>query len=163
VKFDEWLHTQRAYQAETFEIDYPRMAVDVNAKTDYVTMNLNAAFLELAEAQQEVPWKPWATAENREKKWAQNRDKFVGEMVDVLFFVANALTAVNCSDEELAVRYQQKIDVNKQRMATGYDGSNKCTQCGRAFDDTHQNATLIIRRSEGQQFCDTTCEEKYLR
>lgn len=163
MKFDEWLHGQRVYQVETFGVDYAQMMKDVNAKTDYVTMNLNAAFLELGEAQQETPWKPWVKTGNRETQWQKKRDAFVGELVDVLFFVANALTAVNCSDEELATRYQQKMDVNIQRQAAGYDGLNKCTQCGRAFDDTHQNATLIIRRSEGQQFCDTTCEEKYLR
>ena len=162
MRFDEWLHDQRRYQTETFGVDYPLMARDVDARTTYVTMNLNAAFLELAEAQQETPWKPWAKTADREKQWAQNRDKFVGEMIDVLFFVANSLAAVNCTDEELAVRYAQKMEVNRQRQAVGYDGTNKCTHCGRAFDDVHQNTTLIIRRDEGKQFCDTTCEKGYL-
>lgn len=135
MNFDNWLKTQRAYQATTYKVDYPHMKRDVDNRTAYVTMNLNAAFLELAEAQQETPWKPWATAENRTEKWQQNRGKFVGELVDVLFFVANALVAVDCTDEELAVRYAQKMEINRQRQAVGYDGSNKCYICGRAFDD----------------------------
>jgi hypothetical protein len=135
MRFDEWLRDQRRYQTETFGTDYPNMVTDVDARTNYVTMNLNAAFLELAEAQQEVPWKPWAKTEDRTAKWATNRDKFVGEMIDVLMFVGNALTAVNCSDEELAVRYSQKMDVNRQRQAVGYANDNKCAGCGRAFDD----------------------------
>lgn len=135
MRFDEWLHTQRAYQVETFKVDYPHMQRDVDNRTAYVTMNLNAAFLELGEAQQETPWKPWAKTQDRQATWDKNRDKFVGELVDVLFFIGNALTAVGCTDEELAVRYQQKMDVNIQRQRAGYDGTNKCANCGRAFDD----------------------------
>ena len=135
MNFDTWLKTQRDYQAATYKVDYPHMKRDVDNRTAYVTMNLNAAFLELAEAQQETPWKPWATAENRTEKWKQNRGKFIGELVDVLFFVANALVAVDCTDEELAVRYEQKMEINRQRQAAGYANDNKCRVCGRAFDD----------------------------
>lgn len=135
MRFDEWLHAQRLYQAQTFGVDYAELVKDVDKRTDYVTMNLNAAFLEVAEAQQEVPWKPWARTEDRVATWAVNRDKFVGEIVDVLMFLGNALTAVGCSDEELAVKYAQKMEVNRQRQAAGYDNRNKCDGCGRAFDD----------------------------
>jgi len=135
VNFSTWLEKQRDYQATTYKVDYANLAKDVDAKTDYVTMNLNAAFLELAEAQQETPWKPWATAENRVEKWEQNRGKFIGELVDVLFFISNALVAVGCTDEELATRYEQKMEINRQRQAVGYANDNKCRICGRAFDD----------------------------
>lgn len=135
MQFNEWLADQRRYQAETFGIDYDKMNVDVDALTTYVTMNLNAAFLELAETQQEVPWKPWAKTEKRAEVWETGRDKVVGELVDVLMFVGNVLTAVGCSDEELAERYGEKLEVNRQRQTAGYDGRNKCDSCGRAFDD----------------------------
>lgn len=135
MRFDEWLREQREYQTETFNVDYAEMDADVDALTAYVTMNLNAAFLELAETQQEVPWKPWAKTEKRVEVWATGRDKVVGELVDVLMFVGNVLTAVNCSDEELAERYEEKLAINRQRQAVGYDNRNKCAGCGRAFDD----------------------------
>lgn len=135
MQFDKWLEGQRTYQAETFNVDYGHMASDVDALTAYVTMNLNAAFLELAETQQEVPWKPWAKTEKRAEVWETGRDKVVGELVDVLMFVGNVLTAVGCSDEELNERYEEKLDVNRQRQVAGYDGKNKCSSCGRAFDD----------------------------
>lgn len=135
MQFDKWLADQRRYQAETFDVDYGHMASDVDEMTAYVTMNLNAAFLELAEAQQEVPWKPWAKTEKRAEVWETGRDKVVGEIVDVLMFIGNVLTAVGCSDEELAERYGEKMDVNRQRQSAGYDGRNKCDSCGRAFDD----------------------------
>lgn len=145
VNFNEWLCTQRRYQAETFGVNYDEMRLDVDKLTEYVTMNLNAAFLELAETQQEVPWKPWAKSEKRAKVWKTGRDKVVGELVDVLMFVGNVLTAVGCSDEELAVRYGQKMDVNRQRQAVGYDNANKCDGCGRAFDD--KGVTLLGYRN----------------
>lgn len=158
MKFESWLADQRVYQAETFKIDYPDLKADVDNRTAYVTMNLNAAFLELAEAQQETPWKPWATAEDRTTKWAKNRDKFVGEMVDVLFFVANALAAVECTDAELEAAYNHKIVVNQQRQAVGYDGDNKCAGCGRAFDDA--GVKLAGRIAPGVDYCEQCFEEK---
>lgn len=135
MQFNEWLASQRQYQQETFGVNYTSMANDVDELTAYVTMNLNAAFLELAETQQEVPWKPWAKTEDRAKKWETGRDKVIGELVDVLMFVGNVLTAVDCSDTELAQRYEQKLNINRQRQAVGYANDNKCGGCGRAFDD----------------------------
>lgn len=135
MEFQNWLREQRAYQSETFKVNYVEMINDVDKLTEYVTMNLNAAFLELAETQQEVPWKPWAKTEDRVKVWATGRDKVIGELVDVLMFVGNVLTAVDCTDSELAQRYEAKMAVNRQRQAVGYDNSNKCNGCGRAFDD----------------------------
>jgi hypothetical protein len=149
-----WLEEQAAYQAETFGVNYAAMASDPEELTRYVTMNLNAAFLELAEAQQETPWKPWATVD-KGRVWAENRDRFVGELVDVLFFVANALCAVDCADEELAKRYAQKMGVNRRRQADGYDGmSAKCPRCNRALDEP---GALPIAGTDGTAYCSTLC------
>lgn len=155
MRFDEWLYQQRKYQGETFGVDYKKLSNDVDALTEYVTMNLNAAFLELAETQQEVPWKPWAKIEKRAEVWATGRDKVVGELVDVLMFVGNVLTAVGCSDEELAVRYEQKMDINRQRQAAGYDNKNKCAGCGRAFDDKGVTHAGVMN---GEDYCNKCWE-----
>lgn len=134
MRFEEWLQTQRKYQTETYGVDYDTMRTDAEMRTQYVTTMLYAMMHELVEAGQETPWKPWTNVD-KDDSWKKSRDAFVGEMVDVLFFVGNALVAVDCTDEELAVRYAQKMGVNKQRQVAGYDGKNKCTGCGRAFDD----------------------------
>ena len=155
--FSEWLEQQKAYQAETFGVDYAELDTDVDALTAYVTMNLNAAFLELAETQQEVPWKPWAKTEKRAEVWATGRDKVIGELVDVLMFVGNVLAAVNCSDEELTERYNEKLDVNRQRQAAGYDNTNKCGGCGRAFDDKGVKLSGVVN---GDKLC-TKCMEAF--
>lgn len=155
MEFQHWLREQRKYQSETFNVDFDTMDVDVDALTAYVTMNLNAAFLELAETQQEVPWKPWAKTEDRTKVWATGRDKVIGELVDVLMFVGNTLAAVNCTDAELATRYEAKMAVNRQRQAAGYDNKNKCGGCGRAFDD---HGVKIAGVMNGQPHCEKCWE-----
>ena len=145
--FLDWLARQRTYQAETYGVDYHAMESDAERLTEYVTMTLHATVHELVEAGQETPWKPWATVDKAEY-WRDHRDKFVGEMVDVLFFVGNALAAVNCTDEELTERYESKMAINHQRQAVGYDGQNKCVECGRAFDDAG-----VFNCADGNKVC----------
>jgi hypothetical protein len=150
-----WLDEQYAYQAQTFGINYAAMADDPEELTSYVVMNLTAAQLEVAEAFQEVPWKPWATVDKGEV-WAANRDRFVGEVVDVLFFLANALTAVGVTDQELAERYAAKMAVNRERQATDYDGkSTKCAQCTRALDEP--GVTPLLNVDGKPTFCGEVC------
>lgn len=155
MEFNQWLAQQREYQRTTFGVDFAEMDNDVDALTAYVTMNLNAAFLELAETQQEVPWKPWAKTEDRAKVWATGRDKVIGELVDVLMFVGNTLAAINCTDAELAQRYEQKMAVNRQRQAAGYDNRNKCGGCGRAFDD---HGVKVVGVLDGNGYCEKCWE-----
>lgn len=150
MRFDEWLHKQRAYQSETYGVDYRRMSTNADELTEYVTMNLYAAMHELVEAGAETPWKPWSSAD-KQKTWNDNRDKFVGELVDVLFFIGNSLAAVGCTDEELDVKYSMKMDVNKQRQVAGYDGKNKCAECGRVFDDRE---VVFVESRGNDRICD---------
>jgi len=154
--FQGWLGPQAQYQAESFGIDYPLMREDADKRTEYVTSMLNAAFLELAEAQTETPWKPWMTG-NRAEVWTENRGRFIGEVVDVLFFLANALCAVDCTDVELSRAYNAKMLVNEQRQVSGYgygDGS-KCAQCTRALDEPGAEPVL---NGEGEPtFCSEAC------
>jgi len=161
VLADDWLARQRAYQTETYQVNYTRMAANVDELTDYVTMNLHAAFLELGEAAQETPWKPWAKTQVRHDAWARNRDAFVGELVDVLFFVANALAAVDCDDDELRDRYAAKMALNKKRQADGYDGENKCQGCGRALDETQMIVSTAVTGAVGKiaRYCSDVCRD----
>jgi len=153
-----WLRDQREYQSTVYDVAYEVFGLDKDARTDYVSMNLTAAMIELGEAYQEVPWKPWAKV-NKEEVWKEKREKFIGEIVDTLFFLSNALTAVGCTDEELARAYAAKMGVNKKRQADGYDGiSTKCTHCGAALDEPGMDVNAAIKNSSGQLFCSTRCE-----
>jgi hypothetical protein len=139
-----WLYEQEKYQQETYGVDFTEFDDDPDKLTAYTTMNLNAAFLELAEAQAETPWKPWAQVD-KDEVWNRNRDRFVGEVVDVLFFLANALVAVGCTDQELAERYAEKMTINRNRQVDGYDGfSSKCPSCHRALDEGDQEKQVTF-------------------
>lgn len=154
------MRVQKAYQLRAFGIDWDALRTDPDELTGYVTTMLNAAFLEVAEVQQEVPWKPWAKVD-RAAVWASNRDKVVAECVDVVFFIANVLGAAGCTDAELAERYAAKMRVNERRQATGYDGvTDKCGQCGRALDEPGATSFTVYR---GKRFCTTAHAHEYMR
>lgn len=128
--FDEWLLSTRVLQRQSFGRDPATLeGADL---AEYVRWNQLAAVDELMEALHEVDWKPWTVTNDG----FRNRDAFVGELVDVMHFVANLLVAANCSDAELSEKYQAKQQKNRERMASkSYDGRNKCMLCHRAFDD----------------------------
>lgn len=96
---------------------------------DWMRTNVLAAEDELHEALAEISWKPWAKSE------FFNREAFIGEIVDVLHFVANMLGAANCTDAELNAAYLEKMERNRERQRQGYTGLDKCTNCNRAADD----------------------------
>lgn len=136
----DWLRSTYRLQSEHFGVPLAEDGSgiregDGETLANYVTWNATALNVELGEALTEVGWKPWSEP----RGWV-NRDKFVGELVDVGHFLANLLVAVGVTDEEWASRYQQKQQVNRERQARGYDTRvEKCPACGRAYDD---DATL---------------------
>lgn len=155
--FKGWLDRQREYQTRVFGVDYERMWSDPDAVelTRYVTEMFNAAFLELAEAQQETPWKSWAMTENRVVAWQECAGKVHGELVDVMFFIANILAALGVTDKGLHERYLAKMGVNEQRQEDGYDGvSTKCPFCRRALDEP---GTVPFHAANGFDYCSTLC------
>jgi dimeric dUTPase (all-alpha-NTP-PPase superfamily) len=80
----------------------------------YLDWNQTAAVQELAEVREEFSWKPWATDQP-----FVNRERVRDEIIDVLHFLGNMLTAMGVTDEELALYYQHKQDINRQRAASG--------------------------------------------
>ena len=127
-----WLASSRELQERYFGRDYNALRTDPILLADTIMMNHTAAVVELGEAMNEVGWKPWATP----RGWV-NREAFIGELIDVMHFIANLLTAVDCTDEEYEAYYQDKQAVNRARMTSGnYDGiKGKCPHCHRAWDD----------------------------
>lgn len=62
----------------------------------------------------EFSWKYWA----RDRAFVI-REKVLGELVDVVHFIANMLTAIGVTDDEWEAAYQAKQQVNRERMASG--------------------------------------------
>jgi hypothetical protein len=123
-----WLEETLDLQRTAFKIDPPALEGDEFA--DYVIWNHTAAVAELTEFLEENNWKPWSSIRGR-----GDRDAAIGELIDVQHFIANLLVALDCTDEEYEVRYQMKMQVNRNRQKDGYDGQNKCPRCRRALDD----------------------------
>lgn len=132
-RLEETLKLQR----EAYGIDPPSLVGKEFA--EYVRWNIVAIISELSEFLDETKWKTWTTEQGRFNDYAA-----IGELIDAEHFINNLLVALKCTDEEHDFRYQEKMKVNRQRQATGYDGTNKCKACGRALDD---GATLCTATS----------------
>ena len=130
----EWLAFHKNFQEETYGTDYSVFEQDFEALTAFVHWNHTAATVELGEALEETPWKPWSSAD-KAQTWRNNRDKYVGELIDVSFFLANMFIAAKVTKEEFAERYLAKAGVNVKRQEVGYDGhATKCPGCKRELD-----------------------------
>lgn len=76
--------------------------------------------MELAETSREFSWKSWA----RDLPFFR-RDHVLHELVDVVHFVANMLTAMGVTDDEWERAYRDKQLVNRQRQLDGYTVRDK--------------------------------------
>lgn len=112
--FTSWLHETRRLQEEGFGVDYDKFDYDPEALADYVLWNALAAHTEISEVLQEIAWKPWV----KTRGW-YNREQFLDEIVDVLHFIANMAVAVGATDTEITEKYQMKMQINRDRMASG--------------------------------------------
>lgn len=131
VPWWRWLRSTRQLQKDHFGVNYSELRGEKLA--DYMRTQIAAIASELGEFTAEVDWKPWVNAD-RERGWI-NRDQAVGELVDLVHFVANALCAMDVTDDEWEDRYRQKQEINRERRATGYDARSTKCRCGRAVED----------------------------
>jgi dimeric dUTPase (all-alpha-NTP-PPase superfamily) len=106
-----WLTSTLDLQTVTYGYDYASM--DTEALAEYLTWNKFAADQELAEAAVEWSWAPWAS-----DKPFVNRERVRNELIDVLHFVGNMLTALGVTDAELAEAYARKQQINRDRVAS---------------------------------------------
>lgn len=125
--FGSWLKDTRTLQEDFYGVIFENRTAE--EREEGIKINILAATDELHEALNEVSWKPWAKAK------FFNREAFIGEIVDVLHFIANLLVWANVSDEELNRAYLEKMERNRQRQREGYLGTEKCSECARAVDD----------------------------
>lgn len=126
-----WLESTRELQSGHFGVNYDDLTGEKLA--DYMRTQIAAIASELGEFSQEVDWKPWVNGEG-DRGWV-NRENAVRELVDLAHFVANALCAMDVTDDEWETSYRAKQQVNRDRRATGYDSKSTKCQCGRAFED----------------------------
>jgi hypothetical protein len=148
--FGNWLKATRELQTLSFGTDPHDL--EGAARAEFITWNHTAAVLELSEAMEEFPgWKPWVV--NRGE--VLRREAFIAEVVDTLHFVANMLSAVQCTDEELEAAYLAKMQKNRDRMASKeYDGvRDKCPFCRRELHEeqstAHPDKTVLVCSEHG--------------
>lgn len=115
--FGSWLEQTAELQQSTYGYD-PSQEEDYERWIEYIRIQTLAAFVELGEFIQKLPWKPWRKNRLPDLE-GPSRDEIIEELVDVLHFIANDLYALGVSDEELSEMYQKKMNINRSRMASG--------------------------------------------
>ena len=88
----------------------------------FIQFTTLAAIAELSEARQLLAWKPWTQRRGRPTDAGQTARKYLEEVVDVLHFVGNLLTAFGVTDTELTQAYLRKMGRNLERQLAGYQG-----------------------------------------
>ena len=152
MNFTSWLNSTLDLQRTAFDVDPPYL--DGEERAEFIRWNVLAATDELHEALNEVGWKPWAT----DKYF--NRDAFVGELIDVMHFVANLLVMAGVAGEELSQKYHSKQSRNRYRQEVGYTGiDGKCPTCRRDLEDLRETGTasLLFVTHDGVKYCCMTC------
>lgn len=112
-----WLESTENLQRTAYDVDRVGLAertVEVNALQYYLTWNLLAAFVELAEMSVEFGWAPWST----DGTYA-NVDRMRDEAVDVNHFLGNLLSVVGVTDDAYEGAYRSKQERNRRRAASG--------------------------------------------
>ena len=120
ITFTEWVEMQHELQRH-FEMDPDGYKGEDLA--NYVRWNTLAAIDELMELLAEWRWKPWDREDVRGT--FEDRDAVVGELADILHFIANLALAAKISPKELAEAYRRKVLINYERKTSGYDARTK--------------------------------------
>jgi hypothetical protein len=109
-------------------------SMDPGSQVEFVKTMILGIQDELMEAIHETSWKPWATG----TKQINDRDKFGGELVDILHFLINLFLVNGWDADDVFEAFWAKNSVNWKRQQQGYDGySTKCANklCRRALDE----------------------------
>jgi dimeric dUTPase (all-alpha-NTP-PPase superfamily) len=106
-------------------------------------------------------WKPWTKGEP-----SVNMIRARAEVIDAAHFLLNLFMAFGGDAEDFYVGYLNKNDVNHERAATGYTGTEgKCTNrlCGRELHVHGEPVNMVIKWTSGEEFCSHTCELEHKR
>jgi hypothetical protein len=102
----DWLSTTRNHQAEVHGVDHLELACNADKLTEYVSRKLNVAAQAVEHARVAVPQESWSEEAQR-KLWEEDRGIFVDDMVHALACLGAILTAVGCTEKEMAERIAQ--------------------------------------------------------
>lgn len=135
---------QRQYELQQRLGELPPDNASNGERLDYLRTMVLALYAEVQEALDETGWKPWTTSDHIYEAGA------FSEFCDAWQFLMNCFFAIaprGYGPEQIAdliySTHSNKVGVNKQRAANGYDGvTGKCPVCKRAYDDA---ATLCSR------------------
>jgi hypothetical protein len=141
---DDWLEKTYTLQLEAYGNDLH--ALSKEELREYLRWNHTAAVVELSEMIEETRWKTWVEFDPETDDVIINKRSFIKEAVDAGHFIANMLVAGGVTDKEYWDAYLEKMETNRerQRRKNGYQsrrGVDKCTSCGRSFDDVGRAVT----------------------
>jgi hypothetical protein len=111
----EWLRSTVELQRDAYGFEVDDIPGHAAREAPVVKENALAAIVELVELLGEVKWKYWS----HEEPWVR-RGAVLEEAVDVMHFLANILTAIGVSDDELWEAYRAKQQRNRDRQAAKY-------------------------------------------
>lgn len=113
-----------------------------------------ACIAELMEAMDETGWKPWASSNHF------NVEAFRSELIDAFRFWMNLVHISGMSAQGVFNHYQESLVKTRDRVTNGYDGTNKCPGCRRAYDDTYVTCIAMVPNTIAQEevpaFCDVS-------
>jgi dimeric dUTPase (all-alpha-NTP-PPase superfamily) len=121
--FEKIMERQLELQRLSFGIDPTELQSD--ERKQYVTAMAMALNVEVAEALQEIPWKPWATTDRF------NREAYLLELIDALHFWMNLVLVATDNPMDIIEVYMRKAQINADRQHEGYTGEGKCPTCHR--------------------------------
>lgn len=159
MNFGDWIEVTGSLQQAAFDLD-PKDLGPGPERMEFVRWNVLACVAELMEMLDEMPWKPWATSTQFDRR------AVIAEAVDALHFLGNVLRAVDCEGKELTRAYLKKNRTNLERQLQGYDGkTEKCAHCRRELDGLDDNlaARVTQKHYDGRlaKFCDLSHQSMY--
>lgn len=134
-RLEQMLSAQMQLQAK---LGHKYAAMTMEERVAEFTTMATAAVCEITEALAEVTWKPWAKGSP-----TINAPGVMSELNDTWQFLANMwfITMPDATPSEVAdamhAALDKKLEINHARVNNGYDGTNKCPACRRAYDDTY--------------------------
>ena len=139
MDFNEWIAITKELQLNGFHRDLESLEGDERA--DALHADITGMMSEVVEISNEIGWKPWV----KNRGW-YNHDEVMGEVVDLLHFVANVLVTCHIDGDQLADAYLSKVTKNYSRQARGDDGVDRiCRNCHRSLDDV---GTVILKHEK---------------
>jgi dUTPase len=115
-----WLQSTAELQEQTYGYPVQEFPGHPAQAAKYLQWNTFAIYNELAELAYEFSWKPWATDGD-----FVNSERIVAEVVDIMHFLGNILTAVGIDDKDFWYQYRMKQRTNRIRAESGSYSAQK--------------------------------------